>query len=151
MNPPVIRSAETSDAAGLAELSGQLGYPSRPEELRQRLLVLQERTDHLVLVAEQEGVIWGWIHASEVFGLESPPFVAIAGLVVAQGARGSGLGRCLVDAVVRWAARRGFQELRVRTNVVRQEAHGFYRHLGFSPSKTQTVFTMALRAEGLER
>ena len=148
MNPPHLRAAEVRDAVVLAELSGQLGYPTSLEDLLARLPLLLRRTDHLVLVAEREGAVTGWIHATEVLSMESPPFVAIVGLVVAQEARGSGLGRALVEAVSRWAASRGFHELRVRTNVVRQEAHGFYCRLGFSAAKTQTVFVMALRAEG---
>src|ERR1035438_1954799 len=146
MKPAEIRSAEPRDAATLAALSGQLGYPSSPVDLLERLLGFQSRTDQLVLVAEREGGLLGWIHASEAHSLEAPPAVVIAGLVVAQGARGSGLGQRLVAAVARWTAEKGFRELRVRTNVVRTEAHGFYRHLGFRPLKTQTVFAMALRA-----
>lgn len=78
----IIRQATASDAAALAALSTQLGYPTQPGEAAERLRTLGERPDHAVLVAEEEGAVLGWVHVCGMFFLESPPFAEVAGLVV---------------------------------------------------------------------
>ena len=52
------------------------------------------------------------------------------------------IGAALLEEVEAWAwARaRGCAALRVRSNVVRERAHRFYRRAGFETIKTQHVF-----------
>jgi GNAT superfamily N-acetyltransferase len=132
----------------MAELSGQLGYPSTEQDLVDRLAWVLQRDDHLVLVAQKDGRVVGWLHAFVALRIESPAFAEIGGLVVAQSERGRGLGQQLVEAAAAWARRKGLQHIRVRSNVVRTETHAFYLHLGFAQSKAQMVFTMATGVEG---
>ena len=47
-----IRRAKSSDAARIAELSGQLGYPATAAEIAQRLRTIKPASQHAVLVAE---------------------------------------------------------------------------------------------------
>ena len=70
----MIRTAVESDAAALAALSVQLGYPSSPAEILDRLRDIRARGDGQVLVAE------------------------IVGLVVDERLRGRGIGVNLVAA-----------------------------------------------------
>lgn len=95
-------------------------------------------------MAEAAGEVAGWLHATTSFRLESPPYAEIGGLVVDEHRRGQGIGERLVRAAVDWAGGRGFAELRVRSNVVREDAHRFYRRLGFASVKTQAVFALPL-------
>jgi GNAT superfamily N-acetyltransferase len=143
--PMTLRDARSSDAAVVAALSIQLGYPMRPEEAEARLAALQATDDNAVLVAESEdGVVIGWIHVFGQLLLETGAFAEIAGLVVDEAWRGRGTGAALVEAAAEWAARRGYGTLRVRSNVVRERAHAFYERLGFARSKTQAVFVRPL-------
>jgi GNAT superfamily N-acetyltransferase len=54
------------------------------------------------------------------------------------------VGKLLVQAAVRWAAERGYAKVRVRSNVVREDAHRFYEREGFQRAKTQAVFDLRL-------
>ncbi|HJW71323.1 MAG TPA: GNAT family N-acetyltransferase [Geothrix sp.] len=143
----ILRPADTQDAAALAGLSGELGYPSTEGDLVERLASVLGKDDHLVFVAEQDGKVVGWLHAFVALRIESPAFAEIAGLVVARSARGEGLGQQLVQAASAWARLKGLQKLRVRSNVARKESHDFYTRIGFEPLKTQLVYALNLDAE----
>jgi GNAT superfamily N-acetyltransferase len=139
-----FRPAARDDAPALAGLAGALGYPTRPSELRERLEVLLGRETHAVLVAEEEGTAVGWLHVFEEVSLVAPPRALIAGLVVDEGRRGTGIGRGLVERAEAWAAGRGLTSMRVRSRDGRGEAHAFYRQLGYELSKTQALFWKSL-------
>ena len=138
----IIREATASDAAALAVLSTQLGYTTQPGEAAERLAAL--RPAGTVLVAEADGAVLGWIHVCGIRFFQSPPFAEVGGLVVDEAARGKGVGKLLLEAGARWAAERGYRKLRVRSNVVREDAHRFYEREGFRRVKTQAVFDRGL-------
>jgi GNAT superfamily N-acetyltransferase len=141
----VLREAAPSDVAALAALSTQLGYPTAPEEAAERLDALRSEPSHALLVAEDDGAVAGWLHVCGRRSFESPPFAEVCGLVVDEARRGRGVGRRLLDAAVRWAEERGYDKLRVRSNVVRTDAHRFYEREGFHRVKTQAVFERSLQ------
>lgn len=150
--PITIRPARLADATALARLSAELGYPSRGGEIETRLEQLLGREEEAVLVAETgAGETVGWVHVFSAFRLESPAFAELGGLVVAEGCRGRGWGRTLVEAAERWALARGLDRMRVRSNVVRERAHSFYLGLGFLESKRQAVFERELEGEARSR
>lgn len=140
----MIRPAAPSDLPALAGLAGQLGYPSSVEQLGRRLEPLLASPEHAVWVAEAPdsgsgSTVVAWIHVGAARTLESDPGGEIYGLVVHQSHRNAGLGARLVEQAIAWTAERGFRRLRVRSNVVREDAHRFYRRMGFEASKTQAV------------
>ena len=142
-----IRIARDEDAPTLAELASQLGYPTDTAAIRRRLERIAERDAGRVLVGVgAEGRVLGWLHVAPVVQLEYPPFAEIAGLVVDEHARSSGVGAKLVAAAEQWALEQGFDELRVRSRVERERAHGFYERAGFQRIKTQAVFVKRLEA-----
>ena len=141
----VLRSAHVSDAAALARLSGQLGYPSSPEEIELRLRdVLDRPSGGAVFVAEDEGEVAGWLHVLGNHTIETAPFALILGLVVDETRRSRGIGASLVQAAADWAVGEGYSMLRVRSNVVRERAHDFYERLGFERAKSQVVLVKRL-------
>lgn len=143
---PVLRPAAPADVPALAGLATQLGYPNTPEQIAGRLAALGAVPGHAVLVAEQpgDGAVIGWIHVGSTRWLESDPYAEIGGLVVDAAWRGRRIGERLVRAGLAWAAAEGFREMRVRSNVVRADAHRFYERLGFARVKTQAVFACQL-------
>lgn len=145
--PMNVREAKESDAARLAVLSVQLGYPTTPEQAVERLRVLRDRPENEVLVAEDGGTVVGWLHVCVMRFFESPPFAEVGGLVVDEAFRGRGAGKLLLDAAARWAAERGFGKLRVRSNTVRTDAHRFYERESFRKVKTQVVLDRDLGSD----
>ena len=142
-----IRALEQSDASAIAVLSGELGYPTTPGNMVQRLDILLDDPMHCAFVAIDDSHIIGWIHGLIAFRIESDPFVEIAGLVVSKHSRSQGVGRALVQAVSNWAVEQNIRTVRVRTNIRRKATHGFYEHLGFQATKVQTVFDLDLMSQ----
>src|SRR5260370_16374712 len=80
-----IRKARRTDAARIAELSTQLGYPSTAHQIETRLLRLMPRSKHAVFVAEAPGPdVVGWIHVSVANLLECDVRAEANGLAVAE-------------------------------------------------------------------
>ena len=142
-----IRDAKISDAAALAALAGELGYPTTSAEMERRLESLRSDPQHRVFVAERDGLL-GWIHVSMINTLESESFAEIRGLVVTKSYRSLGIGTQLVATAEKWANERRCNRIRVRTNVVRLEARAFYKKLGYVSKKTQEIFDKSLLPDG---
>lgn len=141
MSRQIIRRAVELDAAELARLTSQLGYPASEAAIRTRLRRIIESSDDCVLVAEGSvGELAGWIHGFLSQLLESDYRVEIGGLLVDARLRRNGIGRQLVRAVEDWAVERGATELSVRCREERAESHKFYESLSFRHTKTQRVF-----------
>jgi GNAT superfamily N-acetyltransferase len=95
-----------------------------------------------VWVCDDGGELLGLLHAQHMDRIISDPYAEILHLVVSQRARRGGVGRALVAQAQAWARQRGLGRLRVRSNVVRDEAHDFYLALGFERLKTQHVYLL---------
>ena len=131
-SPIAVREAKPNDAPALAPLLGELGYPVGAETLAYRIDRLVGRKDHIVLVAEDE------IGAVGLLALHVFPLIAydrdvgvIMALVVTARARGTGVGRRLIDRAEEMAKSLGASRLLVTTHVRRADAHQFYERLGF--------------------
>jgi GNAT superfamily N-acetyltransferase len=140
-----IRRAKASDAARLAELSGQLGYPTTAKETAVRLRRMKPTQQHAVFVADLvgDGVI-GWLHVSTSPLLEVEFRAEVNGLVVGESQRSQGAGARLLASAEEWARKRGCKSMSVRSNVLRERAHKFYERNGYEHYKTQKAFRKKL-------
>ncbi|HEX7094903.1 MAG TPA: GNAT family N-acetyltransferase [Acidimicrobiales bacterium] len=84
-----------------------------------------ERPDAAVFVAELDGELVGSIRAEVSFGIMS------FGMWVAAAARGRGIGRALVDAVVAWAREVGAHKVSIEVWPHNERALRLYRSMGF--------------------
>jgi GNAT superfamily N-acetyltransferase len=133
------------DAPAVAELAGQLGYPSSEADIGRRYELIKDRWDARLLVAQHASrAIVGWIHVQALYLLETDPRAEIWGLVVSESARRSGVGRLLVEAAEEWAVRLGFDVIGLRSNYLRIDAQKFYEHMGYKIIKTQNAFRKPL-------
>jgi len=147
-----IRTPVPGDAGDIARLSGALGYPATAAEIAARLESLADDPSQCVRLAEgPDGTVLGWAHAAHQVLLESGARCELLGLVTTPEARGTGVGRALVEAVETWARGAGLPLVSLRCNVVRTATHGFYEHLGYRRAKTQHAFRKALVAGAAER
>jgi len=140
-----LRRACLEDATAMALLSAQLGYPATDVEMHGRLTtVLTEAARHAVYVTTNSRGLTGWIHVMRLDRLEAPAHGEIAALVVDDALRGHGIGTQLVAASIEWARAQRLARLTVRARVEREDAHRFYRRIGFCMEKTQRVMTLAV-------
>lgn len=141
----VVREMTLTDTAAVADLTTQLGYPAGESDIRRRYAGIHDRRDGCVFVAESgQGVVLGWIHVQTSYLLENDVRAEIAGLVVTEQARGTGIGRRLVEAAEAWARQHNLDTMAVRSNQIRTAAHAFYKRLGYTVVKTQLAFRKQL-------
>jgi GNAT superfamily N-acetyltransferase len=140
-----IRRAKAADAAQLAVLAGQLGYPTTTAQMKARLRTIRPASQNAVLVADlpRAGVI-GWLHVSKVPLLDVNMRAEVNGFIVAEGQRSLGAGAKLLAAAEDWARKRGCKSMSVRSNIIRERAHKFYERNGFEHYKTQKSFRKPL-------
>ncbi len=135
-----------NDTERIAELSTQLGYPATAEEVRERLSAICSRDDHDFFVAAlPDGDVAGWAHVYVRRPVMLDPLAEVEGLVVDERHRRTGIGRTLMNHVEQWARVHGCHIVNLRSNVIREEAHGFYLRLGYDEVKHQKVFRKLLR------
>jgi len=140
----VSHLANISDLDAIAYLSEQWGYPTSHEKMSRGLREILQNTDHRIFVLQQEQEITGWIHGIYSFRVASDPFIEIAGLVVDSRYRRRGIGKLLVEEIVRWAKARDCSLVRVRCQIARKEANLFYSDIGFKEIKQQKVYDLSL-------
>lgn len=142
-----IRRAARADADAIAQLSGELGYPTDRATMARRIQALSASADHAVFVACRADRLVGWIHVAAVRHLQADTRAEIGGLVVASEVRGERIGARLVRAAEEWAADAGLATIVVRSQIAREAAHRFYEREGYARTKTSAVFTKSLTPE----
>jgi GNAT superfamily N-acetyltransferase len=144
-----IRPALPGDVLYITRLAEQLGYPTSQNDVGRRLEGIGKNSAPAVVFVAQlgdevAGEVVGWVHAYRCAGLLVPPYAEIGGLVVGEAHRGRGIGRRLMEEAEAWARQNDCQQVRLRSNVVRVEAHRFYEQIGYEVAKSQKVYWKAL-------
>jgi GNAT superfamily N-acetyltransferase len=136
----MIRDYLPADAAAVASLATQLGYPSTALQISERFASIQGRV--LLFVLEERVV--GFIHFLARSSMIGEPRVEIASLVIDSSVRGQGIGTKLVAAAEEWGRGQGFKKARLLSRTTRPDAHRLYLRLGYSITKTSHVFDKKL-------
>lgn len=140
-----VREAEAGDAAALAPLFAQLGYPDEPARIGARLDALRAEPGSSVLVAEERGELIGLASASVIPLLhEDGSWCRISALVVSSDRRRAGVGKALMDAVEGFARSRGcrYSEVTSGERPERAAAHRFYEGLGYEEVSRRFLKTL---------
>jgi RimJ/RimL family protein N-acetyltransferase len=128
-----IRIAGPRDGEPIAQLLTELGYPHDHEGAGAQLLAWAAEAQGEVLVADAGGGAAGFAAVSRVPYFERPgAFARVIALSVGAEHRRAGVGRRLMAAVERWAAAHGCLTVEVTSLRSRDDAHGFYRALGYT-------------------
>jgi GNAT superfamily N-acetyltransferase len=137
-----------ADADAVAEQAGQLGYPTPPEAIVDRMtrITSHGELDALLVAVDDDDRPVGWAHVGVRDTLVEPHGAQLMALVVGDGARNRGVGRDLLAAAERWAGDRGCERLVVATRVTREDAHRFYQRAGYELDKTSHIFGKPLTA-----
>ena len=128
----VLRDAHAADVPSLAALLAELGYPSRPERVSERLARLFADPSSHVTVALLDGVVIGYstLHVRAVLEQDEPS-CELTSLCVAHVHRGHGFGGRLLADVERRARARGCASVVLSSATRRADAHAFYERHGY--------------------
>ena len=140
-----IRVMQAADAAIVAGLSSELGYPVTAELVTQSISLLSAQAAQQLFVAEhlQQGLV-GWVHVYGVQPFQADQYAEIGGLVVGTLARRTGAGTALMRAAEAWASEHGYTSMRLRSGMHRPEAHLFYAALGYGNVRESMMFRKML-------
>ncbi len=140
-----VRAPKPGDYDRMADLAGQLGYPSTGTQVRIRLDEMVNSNHYAVYVAELPGGrIAGWIGMCVFRSVEQDSCAGISGLIVDQEVRSCEIGKVLLGAAEEWARSQGCDAISVHTNVTRERAHRFYARNGYEHIKTQKYLRKSL-------
>jgi GNAT superfamily N-acetyltransferase len=128
-----IERAEVYHAPEVSELLGQLGYPSQPEAIREKISILSASKADYIWIAQSQGKVVGLLalhltpllHAGGNLG-------RITALVVDENSRGQGIGRLLVETAEKWAWEKDCTRIELTSGDQRSRAHKFYQGLGYA-------------------
>lgn len=135
-----VRPAELDDAEAINALNWKVldWYPACDAKAKLARLVASERDR--IFVAEMDGAVVGYIHASDYETLYSPHMKNIVSLVVSPDHRRQGVGTALLSAVERWASVGGVIRIRMTLEEGRTDAHEFYRANGYHGVRREINF-----------
>jgi GNAT superfamily N-acetyltransferase len=137
-----LRLLQPADAGAVSALLPDLGYAATPDQVVRRLAGIREWPDQEAFVAEADGALIGLCHVQGVRMLNSEGYAEIQALVVSSARQGQGIGKRLVAHACEWAFARGYERVRLRSNVTREGAHAFYEQLGFEKAKASYAFEL---------
>jgi ribosomal protein S18 acetylase RimI-like enzyme len=120
-----LRALDDAPMAFGSTLAREEGYA--PERWEQWAAASARGEQQAIFVAEPASGM-----ASGVIDDEDPAVAHLYAMWVAPGARGSGAGRALLDAVVAWAAERGAQRLTTSVTAGNAAAAALYARAGFA-------------------
>lgn len=137
---PELRSARVSDAAQLAVLFDQLGYPDAGEGLSARLERQLLEPGTTVFVSALGGTVTGAL----VLHIFAPlhlarPWAVISSLVIDEQYRSHGTGALLLAAADTAARAAGCAHLELSCSERRTRAHAFYIAHGFAEVRKRMV------------
>jgi GNAT superfamily N-acetyltransferase len=142
-----IVEADLSMVPALLPLCNQLGYEMSEDDISTQLQKILSRSDHLLVAAVLDGEIRGWAHFYMVEVIYSQTYVELAGIVVDETCRKQGVGQALLQEGERWTLEKGLHEIRLRTNIKREQAHAFYERAGYTCIKQHKTFFKILPAK----
>jgi len=136
--PVVVRPARAADAAAISAIYNE-GIEDRLATLETRLSTAEERRDwlaargprHPVLVAEVGGAVVGWGSLNVFNPRATYDWVADFSVYVGRSARGRGVGRALIAALVERARAIGYHKLVLAAFPQNAAGMALYARTGF--------------------
>lgn len=132
-----IRAAGTADIPALLALLAILDtagdQPVGDDEAATTLTVMARYPSFRTFLAERDGRALGTytLIIMENLGHRGRPSALVENVAVHPDARGLGLGRLMMEHARSLCRERCCYKMALSSNLVREEAHAFYEHLGF--------------------
>lgn len=136
----IVRPARAGDAAAIARLMDQLGHPTTPGSMAERLARFEEDGTAWSRVAEIDGAVVGFAGAFVRGHFDEDGLLGIlAALVVDEALRSRGIGAVLVAEAEAWMRERGCRGVVLTSRTHRVDAHRFYERLGYAVNGVRMV------------
>jgi GNAT superfamily N-acetyltransferase len=134
-----IAEAARPDAAAIAHLLEQLGYPASETETLRRIECYQQ-PGYKLWVAKDENKTVGFIalHVYQAFHWEKP-YGKIVAFCVDDRARGKGVGSMLLTKAEKYFAESGCVKIEVSSNKRRAATHAYYLNRGYEETSRYFV------------
>ena len=127
----LIRPASAADAHAIAALLAELAHPTDAAAIPQRLVGVRAEGGDAFVACDADGRVLGFFSIARNAVVHGSGAVAlITALVVAESARGRGVGRRMVEQARKWARGAGCVRLLVTSAERRADAHAFYEACG---------------------
>lgn len=146
-----IRPAIAADVEAWAALRARL-WPDDDAASHARDIAdtfLSGDPDQVAFLAEDaQGAVLGFVEASirhdYVDGCDTSPVAFGEGAFIVPGARGTGVGRALVEAVADWGRAKGCTELASNALLENTASHAFHEAVGFEETERVVFFRRML-------
>ncbi|TWI03005.1 PhnO protein [Luteimonas cucumeris] len=138
--PQHLRPATPDDAADVARLLGELGYPCDRDEAAARIVTILSDKAQTLLLADAHGETCGLVALHSLYAVTHGAGISrITALVVAESHRGRGIGRLLLRGAEINARLAGAARIEVTSSAQRSQAHDFYRQCGYANGSLRFV------------
>ncbi|WP_433942796.1 GNAT family N-acetyltransferase [Paenibacillus sp. SN-8-1] len=129
-----IRAYESGDVAVMAELMGELGYPTSVDQMNRRMSRIMNNKEYQTYVAVIDDTVVGMIGIRIALNYElDKEIIQIISLVTKSAFRGRGVGRALIKFAEQKSIEQGAEIIYLTSGIKaeRMEAHDFYKAKGF--------------------
>jgi GNAT superfamily N-acetyltransferase len=134
----MIETLKEPDLKKAYSLMPQLGYEISEIAFIENVKLIQ-RQESIILVSKEGEEVVGLITVKMSVGLVEGIFGEIIALIVSERHRRKGIGRLLVGKAEEWVMKNA-NNILVRSNIIREGAHTFYKAIGYTHSKTQVLY-----------
>lgn len=136
----ILRVATMDDAAAVASLLAELGYPQEISFAANSLQCALADPQQAVYVAVLGGTVVGLAAVTRLYYFHLGQSIArLSSLVISETMRSQQLGKQLLQVAERWALANGCHQLELTSSVRRERAHAFYQRAGYSGSALRFV------------
>ncbi|WP_353103415.1 GNAT family N-acetyltransferase [Myroides odoratus] len=127
-----IRTMEEKDAAVVADLLTQLGYPDTLDFLPAKIVNMRQESREKLLVVEEQDQVIGFLSLSLIPQLAvRGDFMRISYFAVDAETRSKGIGKQVEDYVAALARQMGCNRIELHCHSRRTQAHEFYLRQGY--------------------
>ena len=136
-----INIADTLEVAEICKVV--LGYDVDVENVKEQIEKLtNDKKQHIIIGYEDENTrkIIGFVHAQMYESFYSDLGLNILGLAVNPDFQGRGIGKKLMNKLEEYAVDNNISFIRLNSAMIREEAHKFYEHIGYTCDKVQKKF-----------
>ncbi len=140
MTETIIRRVRIDDSGSIQNLSAQLGYVYSETETISNIEEISNSHNDMCYVLLENDSVKGYIHIQLHITLYMPKVINVLGLVIDENCRKKSYGRMLMNAAEKWAKENNCTGVRLNSGESREEAHLFYRKIGYTNNKNHKCF-----------